>query len=146
MFREAIAGAACQVLNPTGYVYVSGHGSTEAGWWKITGDAATRLTSHTLTHAILSEIAPLAYGRAGFDPDALIVVAHDAGDGDMRPHVYATAHVEAGAVLLELELAASRQGMSFMCHYGVTAKMHEVLSLIPDKAWMMGAISLGTAQ
>jgi hypothetical protein len=36
--------------------------------------------------------------------------------------------------------------MSFMCHYGVTAKMHEVLSLIPDKAWMMGAISLGTAQ
>lgn len=146
LFKGAVSDANCRTLRPNGFAYVADHTQGEVGWWNITRATPARLSSAPLTRDVLTEIAPLAYGRAGFAPDALVLLAHDAYPGDLTPGPYATLHVEAGTILLGLEVAASRHGMSFMCHYGVTAKAHEALSLTTDDTWLIGAIGLGASR
>ncbi|MBM0236167.1 hypothetical protein JNW88_01765 [Micromonospora sp. ATA32] len=90
-------------------------------------------------------IAPVAFGRAGYDVQALVIIAAiDPRLAALRSRAYARLLVTGGAVLSRLEGAASDAGLSSRGNYAVDRSIGARLGVAADSVLPVGAVALGS--
>lgn len=111
----------------------------KSGWY-VNGEHAS---DQSPSDELLRRIAPVAFGRAGFQVGALVLLFIDCDVAAATAAQYAEAHVAGGVHLGLIEARASERGIPFRCNYAVsTASLAEVHTP-PSGHVAVGAVALG---
>ena len=113
------------------------------GWYRWDGSewpgAALGLAA-----ADLDRISPVAFGRAGYFVEALVILAAVQPDLEMLgARAYARLLVTGGSVLSRLEGIACDAGLSCRGNYAVDASVGDSLGIAAGHLLLIGAVALG---
>lgn len=133
---DHLALEAAQLLSVMAVLDVDG---LEPGWYVDGQPAAGRGP----VEADLRRIAPVAYGRAGFDVACLVVLFARCNAATSTAAQYVQAHIVGGLHLALMEGRASDRTLPFRCNYAVSTSSLTESMVLPADLVAVGAIGFG---